>query len=692
MNLKKDNLSVIIVLGMHRSGTSLVAQLIAKWGINMGNSIYQPNEYNKDGYWEYIPLVSLNEKMFDYLGNKWFFPPKKIDVENLMYHFGEEARKIIAEMDNSHLPWCWKDPRMVFLLPFWKKLLCDHNLIYVISYRNPQSVANSLKERNNMSLTVSLALWEYTSLKILEEVENSNQKIFMEYDSLLDNPHKECERLLNFLNKMLDEQKGDSEFNNMLKVIKPSLSSSTFTSYTLNNDIKALYEFYKEGKSENSETEKNISYDAWEILNYYVDSKNFKGYFAQIYLQTDSTEFSEKRSFVQKYNDGISKIEMDLSQFKNVNLLRFDPLNDWVVVKLIKLELISRDQIIEITTSRSNAFSNQNGLFVFNNPDPQIIFDLSYYKDFQFEKVCIFLDYIAVGDEAKVYFSNNYVGFTNELCEFKDIDKQSILSLENFKSNLIKRFENKEIELGETIDLLGQKTKVISDLNHEIKRLQIDLNKNQLLVEENKIAIEKLIQTVTEKDNLIIEKELAISFQEKMIDKLSRNSIYLENELRRSHSLILSLQNFTSKLTNEISALHKSITYRIIRSITFALIVFNPILLISKLKKWIIIERNCRTIRRSTFYDKEYYLKNNTDVAKSGMNPAKHYLLHGGFEGRNPSKLFDSGFYLKNNLDVDIAHVNPLLHYLLWGKTEDRMIGQVNEEDRNQLGNEIYKV
>jgi hypothetical protein len=77
-------------------------------------------------------------------------------------------------------------------------------------------------------------------------------------------------------------------------------------------------------------------------------------------------------------------------------------------------------------------------------------------------------------------------------------------------------------------------------------------------------------------------------------------------------------------------------------------------------------------ITRCDFFDKDYYLQNNPDVNASGMNPALHFLLHGGFEGRKPSVWFDPVFYLQVNADVAECGINPLLHYIKYGRKEGR--------------------
>jgi hypothetical protein len=84
------------------------------------------------------------------------------------------------------------------------------------------------------------------------------------------------------------------------------------------------------------------------------------------------------------------------------------------------------------------------------------------------------------------------------------------------------------------------------------------------------------------------------------------------------------------------------------------------------------IIKNSKIIRQSNYFCKSYYLENNPDVAKARIDPVSHYLLHGGFESRNPSKKFDSAFYLAQNPDVKAAGLNPLVHYLRFGIEESR--------------------
>ncbi len=77
-------------------------------------------------------------------------------------------------------------------------------------------------------------------------------------------------------------------------------------------------------------------------------------------------------------------------------------------------------------------------------------------------------------------------------------------------------------------------------------------------------------------------------------------------------------------------------------------------------------------LENSDLFDKKWYLANNSDVRAAKMDPARHYLLFGGFEGRDPGPHFSSAWYLNTYTDVKDAGMNPLIHYIQSGKKEGR--------------------
>lgn len=83
---------------------------------------------------------------------------------------------------------------------------------------------------------------------------------------------------------------------------------------------------------------------------------------------------------------------------------------------------------------------------------------------------------------------------------------------------------------------------------------------------------------------------------------------------------------------------------------------------------------NIDLVRKSRFFDAEWYLKNNPDVAAAGMDPARHYVLYGVKSNRNPSLSFVNEEYYALHNDVRAAKLNPLVHYEKYGWREGRQI------------------
>jgi GT2 family glycosyltransferase len=84
------------------------------------------------------------------------------------------------------------------------------------------------------------------------------------------------------------------------------------------------------------------------------------------------------------------------------------------------------------------------------------------------------------------------------------------------------------------------------------------------------------------------------------------------------------------------------------------------------------IKRDSQLIAQSGLFDVGWYLSQNPDVATQGADPIAHYLQHGAFEGRDPSRIFSTQWYLEQNPDVRAAGLNPLVYYLRFGAAEGR--------------------
>jgi len=82
--------------------------------------------------------------------------------------------------------------------------------------------------------------------------------------------------------------------------------------------------------------------------------------------------------------------------------------------------------------------------------------------------------------------------------------------------------------------------------------------------------------------------------------------------------------------------------------------------------------RNRRLISASGLFYSDWYLEQNPDVRRSGLDPIIHYLERGAASGRDPNPVFDGDWYLAENPGVRAARQNPLVHYLRHGAAEGR--------------------
>ncbi len=94
----------------------------------------------------------------------------------------------------------------------------------------------------------------------------------------------------------------------------------------------------------------------------------------------------------------------------------------------------------------------------------------------------------------------------------------------------------------------------------------------------------------------------------------------------------------------------------------------------SRMKKQMKPYRHAKLVLKSGLMHEAWYLRQYPDVAAVGIPPALHYVLYGGFEGRDPSPMFSSQAYLEAYPDVRSVKTNPLVHYLQKGRYQNRAI------------------
>lgn len=225
----KGNAVVVCIAGMHRSGTSMITQILHLSGLYLGrpDDIMSPQDDNTDGYWENNRFVELNDEILSELGAAWDYPPSlstNWDDERLA-ELRAEATAILQEFSDHQL-WGWKDPRNSLTLPFWLSLL--PHLRVVVCLRNPLEVALSLRQRGYSSYVFALNLWQSYNAGLLRST-TPEQRIITHYGAYFDDPQAELQRVLSFLDILALEE----VVNRACEAIKPRLRHNEFTAQHL---------------------------------------------------------------------------------------------------------------------------------------------------------------------------------------------------------------------------------------------------------------------------------------------------------------------------------------------------------------------------------------------------------------------------------------------------------------------------
>lgn len=198
--------SPVVVLGMHRCGTSLTARILNLLGLDLGKEegFLEPAEDNPLGFWEQAELTAVSDAVLEVFGGKWWRPPelptgweRQADVAAL----AERARDALQQAGfRESRPWGWKDPRLSLTLPFWLDLISEPHC--VICLRSPGEVVSSLLEREPATHTPhrAAALWLTYVIKALESTQDLARTLVF-YDDLIERPTEVATRLAAFVGR-----------------------------------------------------------------------------------------------------------------------------------------------------------------------------------------------------------------------------------------------------------------------------------------------------------------------------------------------------------------------------------------------------------------------------------------------------------------------------------------------------------
>ena len=274
------NSRAVVVLGMHRSGTSAFARGLKAMGVYLGNDFLETKPDNPTGYWEDRTIVALNERILSALGLQWE------DVTLIEDDFCEKpevatirglAIDHLRQNFETHPLWGFKDPRTIRLLPFWRSVLetvgVEDN--YLVAIRNPLSVASSLQQRQYMDAPTAHKLWLAYSVPNLHLI-RARPFVVADYDFLMDDPRAELARISSALKLPAENSNEIAYFVN--EFLAADLRHSEFSEFDFETILgistltREAYLWLRRLAATDTDAENPQFWSAWERITIAVRS------------------------------------------------------------------------------------------------------------------------------------------------------------------------------------------------------------------------------------------------------------------------------------------------------------------------------------------------------------------------------------------------------------------------------------
>ena len=189
---KTTDRRAVVVLGMHRSGTSALCGALDLIGVDFGKHLLSATDANEKGHWEHEEIVRVHDGLLAALGSGWNddepLPSDWVERE-ITREVGSRLIGIL-ERDFAHSSvFGMKDPRLCRLLPFWFPIFQTLRIepYFVLVVRHPWEVAESLAKRDGIEHSRSYLLWLEHVVQA-ESATRGHKRSFVRYEELVDDP------------------------------------------------------------------------------------------------------------------------------------------------------------------------------------------------------------------------------------------------------------------------------------------------------------------------------------------------------------------------------------------------------------------------------------------------------------------------------------------------------------------------
>jgi len=210
-----DQFKTIVVLGMHRSGTSMIGGVLSRLGVDMGKELVGESWSNPLGHFEDRDFLELNNRILEAASGSWNVPPTEDAIRDQGGSFTEEIKDLIGRKSSGL--WGWKDPRTSLTIQSYLPHL--KNPYFIVCHRDSHAIAESLRRRDGMKIEEGMRLAEIYEERI-DDFFAANPKLRrldIVYEEMIADPEKQLRRIVDFL----EIQASQEQYRKAMEFILP---------------------------------------------------------------------------------------------------------------------------------------------------------------------------------------------------------------------------------------------------------------------------------------------------------------------------------------------------------------------------------------------------------------------------------------------------------------------------------------
>jgi GT2 family glycosyltransferase len=309
----------LVVLGMHRSGTSALTGLLNLMGAYFGSEEESTgaNEQNPKGFWERQDVRLLNDDLLQSIDCDWnrvgTFSLQRLSPGKIE-EFNVRATKLLAKL-NTHESWVIKEPRLCLLLPLWQPIIGDCVCVHI--YRNPLEVSRSLQVRDGTPVSVGIALWEKYTREALY-TSNGQVNLFVSHRKLMTQPQIVARELA----EQLSDLGNDGLMIPPIEDIEELIDSTLYRERDLDDDCEQFlnlqqYQLFKslvDGSLIQHCLSREVSLGTRLVLQEFEDESYIKRAELDITIDELHQKMARKQVIVEGMSGQVSRLKLELSQ------------------------------------------------------------------------------------------------------------------------------------------------------------------------------------------------------------------------------------------------------------------------------------------------------------------------------------------------------------------------------------------